>query len=298
MKWAEALDLKSKGDFLRGSADGSAAAADGLAWEQEMREDAVELALPVELFVAGDLREVAEGVVERGVEGAKAGEEVVAEAVAGEGGVLVRGVFAPELVEGAEVGFDFGAGGGEEWAEDLFCGLAGNVDAEDGVDAAEAFGPGATEELHEDGFGLVVQGVGGEDGVGLAGAEEGGEEGVAEGAGGFFEGFAGGAGVGGDVDVVGMEGDGEGGAEVGDEVEVGVGFGAAEAMVEVGGGEADAEGGGAGLDGGVEGAEEGDGVGSAGDGDADSVAGGEVLAVEGEGGGLVAGGGRHGQGPV
>lgn len=194
---------------------------------------------------------MAEGAVERGIEGAEAGEEVVAEAVSGEGGVVVRGVFAPGLVEGAEVRFDFGAGGVEEGAEDLFGGLAGCVDAEDGVDAAEAFGPGSAEELHEDGFGLVVEGVSGEDGVGFAGSEQGGEEGVAEVAGGFFEGLAGGVGVGGDVDVLGVKGDGEVGAEVGDEGEVGVGFGAAEAVVEVGGGEADAEGGGAGLDGGV-----------------------------------------------
>ena len=66
-----------------------------------------------------------------------------------------------------EVGFDFGAAGVEEGAEDLsFC------EGDCGVDGAEAFGPGSAEELHEDGFGLVVEGVGGEDGVGVAGGEE------------------------------------------------------------------------------------------------------------------------------
>ena len=64
-------------------------------------------------------------------------------------------------------------------------------ESDDGVDGAEAFGPGSAEEFHEDGFGLVVEGVGGEDGVGVAGGEEGGEEVVADGAGGFFDGFAG-----------------------------------------------------------------------------------------------------------
>ena len=294
-KGAEALDFEGERGFGGGGADGAAAAADRFAGEKEVGEEAVELGLPVGFFFAGDFGEVAKGAVERGIEGAEAGEEVVAEAVSGEGGVAVRGVFAPGLFEGAEVGFDLGAGGGEERAEDLFGRVAGEVDAEDGVDAAEAFGPGAPEELHEDGFGLVVEGVGGENGIGLAALQEGGEEGVAEGAGGFFEGFTGGAGVGGDVDVAGMKGDSEGGAQVGDEVEVGVGFGAAEAVVEVGCGEADAERGGAGLIGGVEGAEEGYRVGAAGDGDADAMAGGEVLAVEGEGRSTIPVGRGHGK---
>ena len=109
----------------------------------------------------------------------------MADAVAGEGGVGVGGVFAPGLVEGVEVGFDLGAAGLEEGAEDFSAG-----EGDDGVDSAEAFGPGSAEELHEDGLGLVVEGVGGEDGVGVAGGDEGGEEIVADGAGSFFDGLA------------------------------------------------------------------------------------------------------------
>ena len=88
----------------------------------------------------------------------------MADFVAGEGGVGVGGVFAPGLVDGFEEGFDFGAAGLEEGAEDLSFLLG-----DDGVDGAEAFGPGAAKEFHEDGFGLVVEGVGGEDGVGVTG---------------------------------------------------------------------------------------------------------------------------------
>ena len=114
---------------------------------------------------------------------------MVADAVAGVGGVGVGGVFLPGLVEGAEVGFDVGAAGLEEGAEDFSGALARVADGDDGVDGGEALGPGSAEELHEDGFGLVVEGVGGEDAVGVAGGEEGSEEFVADGSGGLFDGL-------------------------------------------------------------------------------------------------------------
>ena len=191
----------------------------------------------------------------------------MAEAVAGEGGVGVGAVFAPGLVEVAEVELDLVAAHAEQGAKDASLGAAGDGDGDDGMDAAQAFGPGAAEELEEDGLGLVVGGVRGEDCVCVAGPEEVVEGAVAEGAGGFFQGFAGGDDVGGDVGAVEVEGDVELSAEVGDKGLVDVGFVASDAVVDVDGGESDAQGGfGSGV-GGVEGAEEGDGVGSAGDGD-------------------------------
>ena len=88
--------------------------------------------------------------------------------------------------------------------------------------------------------------------------------------------------MGGDVGLVEVEGDVEVGAELLDEALVGVGFDAADAVMDVDGGEADAEGGLPGDVGEVEGAEEGHGVGAAGDGDAYAVAGADLRAVEGE----------------
>ncbi len=159
----------------------------------------------------------------------------MADLVAGKGGVGVGGVFAPGLVDGFEEGFDFGSASLEEGAEDFSFG-----EGDEGVDGAQAFGPGAAEELHENGFGLVVEGVGGEDAVGVAGGEEGGEEIVAGVAGGFFDGFgvATGSGFGdaaGNVGVVEVERDVEADAEVFDEALVGVGFFAAEVVVDVDG---------------------------------------------------------------
>ena len=87
---------------------------------------------------------------------------------------------------GVEEGFDVGAPGVEEGAEDLSF-----WQGDYGVNGAEAFGPCSAEELHEDGFGLVVKGVCCKDAVGVAGGQEGREEVVADGAGGFLYGFAG-----------------------------------------------------------------------------------------------------------
>jgi hypothetical protein len=196
----------------------------------------------------------------------------VADFVASVGGVGVGGVGAPGLVELGEVGFDVGAAGVEEGAEDLSF-----LEGDDGVDGAEAFGPGSAEDLHKDGFGLVVEGVGGENGVGVAGCEEGGEELIADCAGGLFDGLVGFRDTLGHACVVEMEGDVVRDAEIFDEALVGIGFFAAQAVVDVGGGEADAEG----LACGVEGEEESDGVGTAGDGYAEAVAGLDVGAVEG-----------------
>ncbi len=203
-----------------------------------MGENSGEFGLPPGLFFAGEFGEVGEGLVQGGVFGAEKRQDGVANAVAGEGGVGVGGVFAPGLVEGAEVGLDFGAAGLEEGAEDFSPG-----EGDDGVDSAEALGPGPAEELHEDGLGLVVEGVGGEDGVGLARGDDGGEEVVADGAGGFFDclWISRGASLSysvGDIGLMDVEGDFEAGAEVGDELLVGVGFFAADAVMDVDGGQA------------------------------------------------------------
>jgi len=186
--------------------------------------------LPAGLFFAGEFSEVGEGLVQIWVVGAELREEFVTDLVAGEGGVGVGGVFAPGLVGLFEEGLDVGAAGLQEGAEDFSF-----WQSDDGVDGAEAFGPCAAEELHEDGFGLVVEGVGGEDGVSLSGGDEGGEEVVADGAGGLFDGFVCLCDAGGDAGVVEVEGDVEADAEVFDEALVGVGFFAAKAVVDVDG---------------------------------------------------------------
>ncbi len=136
---------------------------------------------------------------------------------------------------------------------------------------------------------MVVEGVGGEDRVGVAGGEEGGEEVVAEVAGGFFDGLgiSSGAGFGDalrDAGLVEMERDVVGDAEVFNEMLVGVRFFSAQAVVDVDCGEADAERVACGGIGGVEVQEESDGVCSARDGYAETIAGLDLCAVEGEGG--------------
>lgn len=145
--------------------------------------------------------------------------------------------------------------------------------------AAEAVGPGAAQELHDDGFGLVVKGVRGGEGVGAAFGEEVGKGGVTEGAGGFFEAFAGLLLAGCGVDVADGEGNVQAGAEIADEGFIGVGLGAAQAVVDVDGGENEAQGLLLGV-GVKEGEQEGGGVGPAGEREGDTLAGVEEGAVE------------------
>jgi hypothetical protein len=117
----------------------------------------------------------------------------------------------------------------------------------------------------------------------VAGGDEGTEEGVANLAGGLFQGFAVLSGAGWNVGSVHVKRDVELNAEVLNEGEVGVGFGCfADAVMDVDGGEADAESVTLGCIGLVKSEQEGDGVGSSGDGDAYAIAGADVFAVEGE----------------
>ena len=200
-----------------------------------MLEAARATSRPAGFFVAGEFGHLREVIAEVGIPGFELRQQFVADAIAGEGEMAVGGVFAPGLVEGFEEGFDLGAGGGEERAEDA---ALGEVD--DGVDAGEAFGPCAAKELGEDGFGLVVEGVRGGDGVDWTGGHELAEPGVAQAAGGFFDGvggFSGGGIGGGEGGSVDAETRGRGcsswrrGAA---RRRVGIGFIAAKAVVEMG----------------------------------------------------------------
>jgi hypothetical protein len=87
--------------------------------------------LPARFFFAGEFGEVGERLIEVWVVNAELGEELVTDLVAGEGGVGIGGVFAPGLVGLVEEGFDVGAAGVEEGAEDFSFG-----ESDDGMDGA------------------------------------------------------------------------------------------------------------------------------------------------------------------
>jgi hypothetical protein len=171
----------------------------------------------------------------------------VTDAIAGVDDIGVGGVGSPRLIPGLEERLDFAAARREQRAQDSTgasrcLGAGRGLHEDDGMDGGETFGPGSTEELHEDGLCLVVEGVGGEDGVGVAGRDEGTEEGVANLASGLFQGFAVFSGAGWNVGPVNVKSDAELNAEVLNEGEVGIGFGCfADAVVHVDGGESDAE---------------------------------------------------------
>ena len=269
----EAVNLDGESLFADLRGIGASSATSGLAGEDELRQEFLEFDGPAGFLLTSEFSQVGEGLVDAGVLLAEDREHGVPDAVAGEGLVGVGGVFAPGLVALAQVGAEVVAAGVEERAKDFAGASGGCAEFQNGTDGAEAFEPGSAEELHEDGFGLVVEGVGREDFVDFALGEELGEEGVAEVAGGFFEGLFVLGGVGSGVGAVEMERDCEAVAEVFDEALVGFGFFGTEGVVDVDGGEADAEGvPGQGV-GGVGEEEQGGGVGSAGYGYGDAVAG-------------------------
>ena len=170
------------------------------------------------------------------------GQKLMAQAVAGVGGVAVGRVFAPGLIEMVKISLDLVARGGEDGAEDAAFG-----EVHDWMDTGEAFGPCSPDELAEDGFGLVVEGVGSGYCVEWNSGHELAKPGVAEAAGGCFDGFCCFAGfwmrfgLGGCIDVVGVERDTEGLGELGGEFAISIGLIAAQAVMEMGSMEDDAQ---------------------------------------------------------
>jgi hypothetical protein len=235
-----------------------------------------EFVVPVVLFGAGDLGEFGKihryGRIEFVLQER---DEELADAVAGEMVIGVGGVFTPALVEIFEVLLEFTSAKNEERAKDFSAELAVVVfDGDEWVNAGESFEAGAADQSHENGFGLVVEGVSGEDCVDCVGfAEQVVKEAVAEFAGGGFDADVLFSSALPDVVAVAVKFQIVFAGEAGDELLVGVGFGAAELVVEVDYREDDAE-----FEAKLEHqAKKGDGVDASGDGDAQAVAGVEEV---------------------
>ena len=201
----------------------------------------------------------------------KLGQKLVAETVAGVGGVAVGGVFAPGLTEAGEVRLDLGACRSEGGAENAAFGELNHR-----MDAGQAFGPRSAEEFAEDRFRLIVEGVGCGYCIELVCGQQPAKPGVAETAGGFLDGLMMLARFDICIDLMGVELDAQGLCEVSGESLVEIGFFAAQAVVEVGGVQYDAQFRGSRG----EGAGERDGIGSAGEADGQAQAGPEQRCVE------------------
>ena len=219
----------------------------------ERGKAAADFRLPVFLVVAVERASVDEDAAESGVPFAlDLGEEMVADAVAVEGGVEVGSVLAPGEAAGGEPGEQLFAIDVEEGADDAVGG--------DWTDAGKPGGSGASQESEQDRFGLVGTGVA--EGNAVEAELEAGtlEEGVAEAAGAFLEIAVARARIG----FVDHDWKRQGPGEISDEGFVGRGFGSAEAVIDVQDGETVAQSG--------ERAQEGDRVGAARDGDSDRAA--------------------------
>jgi hypothetical protein len=221
--------MKVERDVFRSRA---ASAADGTAGQDQVRSDGGNLAGPVVLLASGELRHVRQVLSQLWVPVFEGRKQFVADAVAGEGEVLVSGVLAPVLANGSKVSLNFGSTGGEQRTKET----SGRA-FDHRVDAAEAFGPGTAQEFGEDGLGLIVAGMSGGEGVDDSASHERSEPAVAKAAGSFFDGlgrFAGACcGFKVCVYAVLMKWQAEQGCKIPDEREVGVGLFAAETMVQV-----------------------------------------------------------------
>ena len=126
---AQSVNLKGNGagaGFAGRGADGAAPSANGFAGQQEPRQDAAEFRLPARLVLARQLGQVGQRLVDGGVELPQQRQDAVADAVAREGVVGVRGVRAPALVAGFEEVDKIGAADSEQRAQNP-AGALGNV---------------------------------------------------------------------------------------------------------------------------------------------------------------------------
>jgi len=115
-------------------------------------EPGLGLALQDPFLLGPGLGEAGQGALGRGKALLQEGKDEEPEEVPVQGGVLVRGVLAPGLSSGPEVGPKLLPGVGQKGAD------------HDPLPLPDARGPGGPlEELEEHGLRLVVQGVGGED---------------------------------------------------------------------------------------------------------------------------------------
>jgi len=219
-----ALHGRSKGrqpGYIKGQPGigGSATSADRPSRQNQLRGETGEFCLPPGFFVARQLSHLSEVVAEARIPGFEQRQQLMADAVAGEGGVAVGGVLAPALGERVQKCLNVGPAGFQHWPED-----AAFREFNNRMNSGETFGPGAAQEFGADGFGLVVEGVGGGDCIERNFPEKLAEPGIAEAPGGFFDGFAGLDGFGRNVDLRVVEGQFELGSKGADKLEVGVGF--------------------------------------------------------------------------
>ena len=135
-------------------AGGSATAPHRAAVQQQLRCQASQFSLPPGLLVAGQLGHLRQVLAQLRVPALQQRQQLVADAVAGEGEVTVGGVLAPALAQRAEISLDFSPRGGEQRTQDA---ALGKLDHR--VNAAQALGPGSAQKFGQDGLGLVVAGV-------------------------------------------------------------------------------------------------------------------------------------------
>ena len=134
---------------------------------QNLRPKAGQFGLPPGLLVAGQRGHLRQVLAQLRVPALQQRQQLVADAVAGEGKVAVGGVFAPALTQRAEIGLDLSPRSGEQRAQDA---ALGKFDHR--MNAAQALGPSPAQEFGQNCFRLVVAGMRGGHGLHLARSHE------------------------------------------------------------------------------------------------------------------------------
>ncbi len=213
-----------------------ATTSDGPPSQDELGRDPVELALPPGLLVEGQLGHLGKMLAQARVPPLQDRQQFVTDAVTGEGEVPIRRVFAPRLAQCLEVGFNIVAPGGKQRTQN-----AALRKLHDGMDGRESLGPGTTQELGQNGLGLIVQGVGSGHRIHFARGHQPAKPAVAQTAGRFLDALGGfacpgrGLGFGGCVHAMLVKGQSEAGSEIARKSQVGIGLGAAQSVMQMGG---------------------------------------------------------------
>lgn len=130
-----------------------------------------EFGRPMLFFGAGDFGQINERRAHGGIEVTlDDGKKGVTDAVAQVARVAISGIFAPRLLEGAEISFDLVPAGAEKWPDNACREVSRGIAK--GRNGGETAGPGAAQDAKKDGLGLVVESMGGGDLVAGAGFEK------------------------------------------------------------------------------------------------------------------------------
>ena len=164
------------------------------------------------------------------------GKQLVADTVAGESEVTIRRIFAPILSQLAKIDLNLGTADAQQRPQN-----APLRELHRWVDAGKSLGPGAAQKFSQHSLGLIVAGVGGSHRIHLARVHQLAEPGIPQTPRRLLDGFPGlarrriGHRLGGGIGARLLKGQAEPRGQGSGKLQVGVGFGSAQPVMQMGG---------------------------------------------------------------